>query len=561
MSTLYFHPQGAKIVRIVPVDLNVESLGNADTMSGLSDTSDPLTTATKPNPQQSSIPESNGVVESNTQEQNAISGDLIDFGGVESEDIQPHIPTPANRVAASPSTDGAPDSELTYPPLNVGNQGTATDLPDWPQSASSGPTYPGVSEGGGQGESYLSVSQAVGGSASGGESGEEVSMDELSLIPQTRVGSVQITEWGLEHNLKLRDSDSPVEFVSTLISDSQEGDSQRPSHTAVVSTDAVTGLSSDSEQSSSESSDSSPSDFCSGLNLTQQLSVGFPTCTSGSKSDQPPSTTSAEGSKKKTLEDSLDLLNFDTTILPARQNNNGATGGLDWWAEALAETHNITDDFDTLVEKLEEDGGTLQDAHGSTQGDGMQNRTSAGPTSSSRIDTLPQLPENLTGSNLGPSVPQKSEEKGMTASVSGVLPKDNTPEAGPLKPAKSESSLTAVDDLRVKGLTHTHSGSEQLLPTSITRSIAESKLASRSAHSSTDSLGSLGRKSGSRTNSRSSSPAPHQRGSAADQGAYVVQAGRLIGKGLEFERSGEYQEAFDLFKAAVDLLLNGVQSE
>lgn len=41
----------------------------------------------------------------------------------------------------------------------------------------------------------------------------------------------------------------------------------------------------------------------------------------------------------------------------------------------------------------------------------------------------------------------------------------------------------------------------------------------------------------------------------------MVQAGRLINQALGFEQKKEYEEAFDLFKAGVDVLLNGVQSE
>lgn len=41
----------------------------------------------------------------------------------------------------------------------------------------------------------------------------------------------------------------------------------------------------------------------------------------------------------------------------------------------------------------------------------------------------------------------------------------------------------------------------------------------------------------------------------------MVQAGRLISKALDYEGEKEFDEAFDLFKAGVDVLLNGVQSE
>ncbi len=42
---------------------------------------------------------------------------------------------------------------------------------------------------------------------------------------------------------------------------------------------------------------------------------------------------------------------------------------------------------------------------------------------------------------------------------------------------------------------------------------------------------------------------------------YIAQAGKLITTALSSESSGDYQAAFDLLKAGVDLLLNGVQSE
>ena len=42
---------------------------------------------------------------------------------------------------------------------------------------------------------------------------------------------------------------------------------------------------------------------------------------------------------------------------------------------------------------------------------------------------------------------------------------------------------------------------------------------------------------------------------------YVVQAGKLISQALQFEQDKDYKEALDLFKAGVDVLLNGVQSE
>ena len=57
------------------------------------------------------------------------------------------------------------------------------------------------------------------------------------------------------------------------------------------------------------------------------------------------------------------------------------------------------------------------------------------------------------------------------------------------------------------------------------------------------------------------SPSSSSSSSVSSNGAYVVQAGKLITQGLEFESTGQLDESFDLFKAGVDVLLNGVQSQ
>ena len=62
--------------------------------------------------------------------------------------------------------------------------------------------------------------------------------------------------------------------------------------------------------------------------------------------------------------------------------------------------------------------------------------------------------------------------------------------------------------------------------------------------------------------SQSRSPSPGRRPPPAKVGGadYIAQAGKLITAALKCESQKDYQEAFDLFKAGVDLLLNGVQS-
>ena len=54
---------------------------------------------------------------------------------------------------------------------------------------------------------------------------------------------------------------------------------------------------------------------------------------------------------------------------------------------------------------------------------------------------------------------------------------------------------------------------------------------------------------------------PSPSSSPAEGTDYILQAGKLISQGLQSEQSSDYQEALDLFKAGVDVLLNGVQSK
>ncbi len=62
------------------------------------------------------------------------------------------------------------------------------------------------------------------------------------------------------------------------------------------------------------------------------------------------------------------------------------------------------------------------------------------------------------------------------------------------------------------------------------------------------------------------SPSPQKEGGSykgghipSANGEYILQAGKLITLGLQYEEKGDIEESFDLFKAGVDVLLNGVQ--
>lgn len=57
------------------------------------------------------------------------------------------------------------------------------------------------------------------------------------------------------------------------------------------------------------------------------------------------------------------------------------------------------------------------------------------------------------------------------------------------------------------------------------------------------------------------SPSSSSAFSVSSEASYVVQAGKLITQGLEYEAAGQLEESFDLFKAGVDVLLSGVQSK
>ena len=181
----------------------------------------------------------------------------------------------------------------------------------------------------------------------------------------------------------------------------------------------------------------------------------------------------------------------------------------DWWSQALAATQEISDDFDALVEENE---------HKCLEV--TPNGTLTAPLEEEGTHE-PLIEANDISSNT--TINSTSESEGPTKSLG--------------KPAHTPGTM----DLLVAG---THTG----MP---------------SRTSSSESIGSQGGKvQGSNPNSRS--PSPPQREAnphIKDKNAYVIQASKLISRALQYEQEGEYQEAFDLLKAGVDLLLNGVQSK
>lgn len=193
--------------------------------------------------------------------------------------------------------------------------------------------------------------------------------------------------------------------------------------------------------------------------------------------------------------------------------------GMSWWADALAETQGM-EDIDALVEQLD----------------------GAKPTTA--LEKEEKKEEDGRG----------GERKGKE-SVGGelaVTDRSGGQEGG--RGVEREEGGRGVK--REEG---EMTGECSLSPSTADGRHTRSSLSIASSQESLDSVGKRGQLTRS---SRSPSPSMGSTGPApSDNVAYIVQAGRLIRLALQYEEEQEYEEAFDLFKAAVDVLLNGVQSK
>ena len=320
------------------------------------------------------------------------------------------------------------------------------------------------------------------------------------------VGSVLVSEWGLQHTLKLRGEDEGEGDggrMSGLVGVSEEGkgegdgieDTLTPGDCAAAREDGERGK----QESDSSDAHSSP----------EVGNIGIPaSCTAQSGTGsawEPDSPFSLDG--------------LPTSPLSATRRT--PQPGMAWWADALAETQDM-DDIDALVEQLD-----VRKTEPATAGKEEQRREAEGGRTEGG--------DAGGGSEWKAAVSEGSgwekvmgEEDGETAGVSSLSP-----------PQRQQRRATEDG---ISPATGTAQGQRN-------RSIASSR-------ESLDSVG--GRRDQSTRSSHSTSPS----GSApSDKVAYIVQAGRLIRLALQYEEEREYEEAFDLFKAAVDVLLNGVQSE
>ena len=397
-------------------------------------------------------------------------------------------------------------------------------------------TPPGRHGDGGSDESSSSEEEGEGGGGEGG--GGEGRYNGGGRDHLTRVGSVQVSEWGLEHTLKLRDEEEEGRALSSEEGVAMGEETLRPSdHVAACQKP------SGQEEEESDSSSSSGSGG-GGLSIAHAIVPGSGT-TPGP--DSP----------------------FTLDALPTSPLSPSQTSGsaMTWWADALAETQNM-EDIDALVEQLDmkkkeesEEKGIVKSsglgprggpAAGLSRGGGGEGGGGGGGGVRNGVSGRGREDGSLRKGLQG-------MEEGTMAGASSLLT-----EGGETTSHVGLGRLVSGEKDTPPGLGSSDGGRGRSAGGS-PASVPERKLNQRncSAASSRESLDSVGRRRDESTrSSRSPSPSSHPSSSSpSNKTAYIVQAGRLIRLALQYEEGEEYEEAFDLFKAAVDVLLNGVQSE
>lgn len=212
---------------------------------------------------------------------------------------------------------------------------------------------------------------------------------------------------------------------------------------------------------------------------------------------------------------STSILSLPTTPVSTPHQLAPQEEGMSWWADALAETQGM-EDIDALVEQLDVAGATTT--------------------------VEKELKEGDKGGG-------KKEEEEVSETTNGGSERGLAVSDTPW--SEGQEGKTDLEET---------TGASSLSPPTADGGNPQSSLSIASSQESIDSVGR--QKNRSTRSSRSPSPSVVSTGPApSDNAAYIVQAGRLIRLALQYEGEQEYEEAFDLFKAAVDVLLNGVQSE
>ena len=443
--------QAATVVRILPGDSSLDLMSST---YGTPLSSYEVSTTSSPIPAAAETP--NGVT-ATPREQTPPSTDLINLEDTTTQTNEDE----ANRLGESPghsqlaTLSGVSLHSSETRPQNPSDGGHVLGLESLTQDhRSEDPS------------DLLAVPPQVGGGLKSSSGSSNTSLEETdthTILIQSRSESVEVTEWDVAHSLGLREEDLPTEFSSTLENIGEE-EGER-------------------EEGEREEGNEGGQKF--------EQSTG----TSGDAI-----TRTSERTQEPVLEDSLNLLTFDTNFPPAQPSSSSATttdtsapsGGMDWWSEAFAETQNITEDFDALVEKME--GGTDPDVI---------------PTPAAGALTAASSSHGAGQERKNGGVPGEEEE--MTVGISRVFsPSSLKPlHSSTLKAAKSDSSIASPEGSGAKSLDqqpHGQSRSEQSLreaagDRSKRRGLGLRRLSgqkSQSATSSTESLNSIGgrRKSG-----------------------------------------------------------------
>ena len=315
----------------------------------------------------------------------------------------------------------------------------------------------------------------------GGEGGEVM-----------EVGSVRVSEWGLEHTLRLRGGEDG-EGEDTLT----PGDCQRARQEA-----------SEGETESVKCPESQPT----------SLPVTPATVTSPFHTPDKSNSGTARGTPPLDSPFSLSCIGLPTTPLTPTATPR-LEGPMSWWAEALAETENM-EDIDALVEQLEGTTAGGKGGAGGKEGKKEKEREVKEPEAAAKVaeETEMEAEDGATG---------RTEEK-----VSTITGEEGGATSDPFALPSSGAGTGGGEEVS--------SPASAISPASPNRPVVTAAKT---------------------TPIPSRSPSPSGGSAPSEEVAYIAQAGRLIRQALQYEQEREFEEAFDLFKAAVDVLLNGVQSE
>lgn len=239
---------------------------------------------------------------------------------------------------------------------------------------------------------------------------EEASMQEVvEGNLELEVGSLHVTEWNLTHSLKLRDTDTRPRAFNVEEEKEEEKEEEE-----------------NSDKSESENNDKE-----------QKLSKEAVSDSSSSKLSSP------------THESSMGISVVGSGVVGDGDGERGCIGtgeGMEWWKEAMAETQNVSDDIDSLVEQLETDG----------TGRGEKNRESKGVEDAHPFPFMSQSSPAIEGD-------KSTTKKASTISSGDVIDLDRSDEVvnterrtggGGSEPSKSlgkTSGYSSTDSLNSIG--------------------------------------------------------------------------------------------------------------